>query len=118
MDSKSQHPGTDTPTSHTPKCNVDVPFAAPADEPESSAAPLEWTPFWVQIWAPSEACLGGVIAVGRFAIVDSEVRVGDLQGKLLGTHILKPSDDPEAVARKLLREKRPPAASMIPFGNR
>jgi hypothetical protein len=49
----------------------------------------------------------GAIVEGRYAASsDGLVRVWDNAGVLLGSAACKPGDNPEHVARKLLREKR------------
>ena len=48
----------------------------------------------------------GEIAEGVYTVVaDKAVEVWDLQGRLLGTEVLRPGDGADAVARKILREK-------------
>ena len=48
----------------------------------------------------------GAVVEGTYTTSDDGlIRVRDAEGKLLGTQRLKPCDDVEAAARKLLREK-------------
>ena len=48
----------------------------------------------------------GAIVEGAFTAAGGMVRVFDAEGNLLGASPFKPGDDLEAVARRLLREKR------------
>jgi hypothetical protein len=59
----------------------------------------------VQIEQPTENNPGGVIAEGYEWHTDRHVRVYDVRGKLLGRADLRPGDDVEAVAKRLLRDK-------------
>jgi hypothetical protein len=76
-------------------------FARPEPEPE----PSEPRPIMVQIRAPDERDVAGVIARGVYRYTDNMVRVWDTEGELLGSAPLRPGDDPQAAAKKLLREK-------------
>jgi hypothetical protein len=76
-------------------------FAAPVPEPTPSD-PIAIT---VQIRAPDEREPAGVIARGSYRHTDTKVRVYDERGDLLGGADLRPGDNVEAAAKKLLREK-------------
>ena len=54
---------------------------------------------------PDERDIAGVIARGYYRHTETLVRVYDEQGDLLGTADLRPGDDAEVAAKKLLREK-------------
>jgi len=56
----------------------------------------------VQIEQPTENNPSGTIVEGFERHSDSQVRVYDTQGQLLGTDSLRPEDDVEAAAKKLL----------------
>jgi hypothetical protein len=53
---------------------------------------------------PSEKSHGTVIE-GTWTIAGDQIRVRDMEDGWLYTQHLGPNDDPEAVARRLLREK-------------
>jgi hypothetical protein len=59
---------------------------------------------------PSQTNPGGTIVEGQYAVINGTVevmvKVTDLEGRLLGTQPVRPGDDVEAAARKVLREKR------------
>src|SRR5262245_17259618 len=59
----------------------------------------------VQIEQPTASNPGGTIAEGYERHTDRRVRVYDVRGELLGGADLRPGDDVEAVAKRLLREK-------------
>jgi hypothetical protein len=87
------------------------PFAVSEPQPtapKQMAEPsgIEWCRVWATVERPSETNPGGVIAEGLYRVEDGMVKVTDLQGRLLGTQPLKPGDDVEAAARKILREKK------------
>jgi hypothetical protein len=50
----------------------------------------------------------GEVAEGTYTVAGNVVRVEDMEGRSLGGQALRPTDDPKAVARKILREKRAP----------
>jgi hypothetical protein len=75
---------------------------APKQEPSG----IEWRRVHVTVERPSETNPGGAIVEGLYRVEEGMVKVADLQGKLLGTQPLKPGDDAEAAARKILREKK------------
>jgi hypothetical protein len=90
--------------------------ATTRDEGEPANRPA-WVKIWTQVTAPSEGCPGGIITEGQYAVVDGEVRVEDLQGKQVGTQVLRPGDDPrwwrdDCCARGTINT----APSTIPFG--
>jgi hypothetical protein len=60
----------------------------------------------VTVERPSETNPGGTIVEGQYAVVNGTVEVTDMDGRLLGRAPIKPDDDVEAAARKILREKR------------
>jgi hypothetical protein len=61
---------------------------------------------WTQTEQPSDSNPGGAIAEGQYRIVNGNLEVTDLQGRLLGTQPINPGDDAEAAARAVLRKKR------------
>jgi len=75
-------------------------------ESSRQPAPSEPRPILVQIRAPDERDVAGVIARGVYRYTDNMVRVWDTESQLLGTSPLRPGDDVEVAAKKkLLREK-------------
>jgi hypothetical protein len=76
--------------------------------PKQMAEPsgIEWRRVWATVERPSETNPGGAIVEGLYRVEDGMVKVTDLQGRLLGTQPIKPGDDVEAAARKILREKK------------
>jgi hypothetical protein len=86
------------------------PFAVSEPQPtapKQMAEPsgIEWRRVWATVERPSEANPGGAIVEGLYRVEDGMVKVTDLQGHLLGTQPIRPGDDIEAAARKILREK-------------
>jgi hypothetical protein len=78
--------------------------AAPSPEPREQ----EWTRFYIQTKAPSdERSMAGEIMEARFAVDGDMVHVQDMEGRLLGSEQFRPGDDVKAVARRILRAKRP-----------
>jgi hypothetical protein len=75
----------------------------PPPEPESE--PSERRYICVQIEQPTENNPGGTIAEGYERHADTKVRVYDVRGQLLGGADLKPGDDVDTAAKRLLREK-------------
>jgi hypothetical protein len=73
---------------------------------EPSGIEAEWFRVWATVERPSETNPGGAIVEGSYRVEDGMVKVADLQGRLLGTQPIKPGDDAEAAARKILREKK------------
>jgi hypothetical protein len=65
--------------------------------------PLEWTPIQTQVGPPDERSCGIVIE-GPYAVRGDQFHVRDHEGRSW-TVALKPGDNPEILARKLLREK-------------
>ena len=59
----------------------------------------------MQVEAPSQSNPGGRIVEGFERHTDSQVRVYDTDGNLLGSASLRPGDNIEAAAKKLLKEK-------------
>ena len=74
-------------------------------ESRRQLAPSEPRPILVQIRAPDERDVPGVIARGYYRHTDTKVRVYDTEGQSLGTDTLRPGDNVEVAAKKLLREK-------------
>jgi hypothetical protein len=74
-------------------------------ESRRQPAPSEPRPILVQIRAPDERHVAGVIARGYCRHTDTLVRVYDTEGQLLGSAPLRPGDDVEVAAKKLLRKK-------------
>jgi hypothetical protein len=60
---------------------------------------------WVQVKAPDQTNPGGVIAEGTFVVDRGNVVVRDLRGNFIGSQVLKNSDDPTTVARRVLRDQ-------------
>jgi hypothetical protein len=61
----------------------------------------------------------GEIGEGVFTVEGNRLHVEDLQGRELGTQLLRPGDDIEAAARKILRESHGRHSSFydpIPYG--
>jgi hypothetical protein len=90
----------------TSDCPVSEPRAAVEQRAQHAATAEPWRRVWVTVERPSETNPGGVIAEGLYRVEDGMVKVTDLQARLLGTQPIKPDDDVEAAARKILREKR------------
>ena len=87
-----------------------APAQAPSGIEQKHAATaeprMEWRRVHVTVERPSETNPGGAIVEGLYRVEDGMVKVTDLQGRLLGTQPIKPGDEVEAAARKILREKR------------
>jgi hypothetical protein len=75
-----------------------------AHEPKAPEPPPMWKRITTQISPPDERSTG-VVAEGKFAIIDGQVHVHDPWGNPLGSIAVKPTDDPAPIARKLLRDK-------------
>ena len=69
----------------------------------------------MQIEQPTESNPGGTIAEGFEQHTDSQVRVYDTDGNLLGSAASRPGDDIEVVARRVLREKKRSTAFYDPI---
>jgi hypothetical protein len=80
------------------------PLRATGTPPAPEPAPSEPIPILVQIRAPDERDVAGVIARGYCRHTDTKVRVYDTEGQLLGTDTLRPGDNVEVAAKKLLRD--------------
>jgi len=61
---------------------------------------------WKTVKRPSAANPGGVIVEGIYRVVGGTVQLLDLRGQLVGTEFVKPGEDPEPAARKILRGKK------------
>lgn len=86
---------------------ADQPKPAPVVQHEGDTA-VESQParrLRTQIEQPSEANPGGSVAEGWFKVEGGILHVEDMQGRLLGRQPVRPGDDVEAIARKLLRDK-------------
>jgi hypothetical protein len=59
-----------------------------------------------QVERPSDRNPGGAIVEGLYRVEGDMVEVTDMDGRLLGRAPIKPGDDPEVAARRILREKR------------
>jgi hypothetical protein len=71
---------------------------------------------WTQTEQPSDRNPGGAIVEGQYRIVNGNLEVTDLEGRLLATQPIKSGDDAEAAARKILREKKAsPFYAPIPY---
>jgi hypothetical protein len=77
----------------------------PIERTEPPTAP-EGKRIWAQTAQPSQANPGGSIAEGSYRVEGALLTVEDLRGNLLGRAAVKPGDDVEAMARKILREKK------------
>jgi hypothetical protein len=79
----------------------------PQEAPSMPAEPVVWHKIHVQIRSPdSERDMdGGAIAQGRFCVLGGELHVDDAAGRRLGTQVLRPGDNAEIAAKKILREK-------------
>jgi hypothetical protein len=97
------------PDDYVPWKPSGTPYIPPGPEaqrasPEYSLPPeSEPRSFWVTVEPPSEKSCGTIVE-GTWTIADGVIRVRDMEGRLF-TDRLGPNDDPEHVARKLLREK-------------
>lgn len=60
---------------------------------------------WAQVEAPSLQNPVGTITEALYKVEDGMVRVADLEGRLLGSAEIKPGENAEVIARKILREK-------------
>ena len=78
------------------------PMPEPLPQPP---AELEWHGVVVQVAAPTDANPGGVVAEGRYATVGNTIYVEDHEARPLASRQLAATDDPKAVAQKILREK-------------
>jgi hypothetical protein len=65
--------------------------------------PLEWTPIQTQV-GPRDERSCGIVIEGPYAVRGDQFHVRDHEGRSW-TVALKPGDNPEILARKLLREK-------------
>ena len=81
------------------------PKAPVATEPKKTL-PVEWKWFCVQTGAPSDRNPQGVIAEGFYGISDGVVYVEDMRSNPLGSQHLRSDDNPQAVARKILKDRR------------
>jgi hypothetical protein len=61
--------------------------------------------FWQQSPLPETSAIQAFVAEGRFAIDDKTLYVKDQQGKVFSQDI-KPGDNAEHAARRLLKEKQ------------
>jgi hypothetical protein len=77
--------------------------STPTTAPKPSE-PADWTRITVTLSPPDERSTG-VVAEGKFAILNGEVHVHALWGKPLGSISFAPGDDTKAIARRLLRDK-------------
>jgi hypothetical protein len=77
--------------------------APPKPAPVNPAA-LEWTKFLATIASPRDERDSGIVAEGRFAVHGKTLYVKDQQGKMFSQDI-KPGDNAEHAARRLLKEK-------------
>jgi hypothetical protein len=92
--------------------NVTVHHCVPRDEgpkgpkPRSAAIQSEaaWHSLVVQVQAPSEANPGGSIREYRYQVAFGTVRVAELDGRVIGSAAVAPSDDVRIAARKIIRE--------------
>jgi hypothetical protein len=66
-------------------------------------APLEWKPIETQVSPPDERSCG-IVVEGAHAVCGDQLHVRDHEGKSWRV-ALKPGDNPDILARKLLREK-------------
>jgi hypothetical protein len=61
---------------------------------------------WVQVRPPDpERNDPGEIAEGTFVVSGDLIAVDDNEGRPVATRMLQPGEDPEAVAKRLLRER-------------
>jgi hypothetical protein len=94
------------PEGHALRLPEGDPLRATGTAPDApELAPSEPLPILIQIRAPDERDVAGVIARGYYRHTDTLPRVYDTEGQLLGTAPLRAGDDVEAAAKKLLREK-------------
>jgi len=83
--------------------------------PASEETPSDPIPIMATLRAPDERDPAGVIARGYYRHTPSKVRVYDTDGNLLGNAALQPGDAVEAVARRVLREKKRSTAFYDPI---
>jgi hypothetical protein len=91
---------------YTSKPRASVP-SKPSPKPPVASEPPEWRWVCTQIEAPSERNPGGAVVEGYYAIKGGVLYVEDQSGPV-ASQWLQPDDNPAAVARRLLREKRSP----------
>ncbi len=65
--------------------------------------PLEWKPIQTHV-SPSDERRCGIVIEGAYAVCGDQLHVRDHEGRSW-TVALKPGNNPEIIARKLLREK-------------
>jgi hypothetical protein len=88
-----------------------LPARAPAPIPplaasqQSSSEPVQPHRVRTQLERPSERNPVGTIAEGWYRVSGGVVYVEDLQGRPLGSHTLRPGEDAEAIARRILNQK-------------
>ena len=88
-----------------------LPARAPAPIPpltasqQSSSSKVQPHRVRTQLERPSERNPGGTIAEGWYRVSGGVVYVEDLQGRPLGSHPLRPGEDAEAIARRILNQK-------------
>ena len=88
-----------------------LPARAPAPIPpltasqQSSSSKVQPHRVRTQLERPSERNPGGTIAEGWYRVSGGVVYVEDLQGRPLGSHTLRPGEDAEAIARRILNQK-------------
>jgi len=81
-----------------------------------------WQQFFVTTEPPSAGNPEGAVAYGSYAVAGDNIRVRNDRGKLVGTAELVPCDDPEVIARRILRRgraqsdfNRPLPAARVPY---
>src|SRR5262249_32624848 len=97
-----------TPLPRAADLSDGFPARAPAPIPpltasqQSSSSKVQPHRVRTQLERPSERNPGGTIAEGWYRVSGGVVYVEDLQGRPLGSHPLRPGEDAEAIARRIL----------------
>jgi len=74
--------------------------------PQVSDIPsMERSRLQTTVQLPNATALQGEVASGFFLVRDGVLFVEDMHGRLLGRQALQPSDNAEAIARRILRDK-------------
>jgi hypothetical protein len=86
-----------------PRLPPTVPASKPMPEPAVEREPLEWKPIRTQVSPPDERSCG-IDIEGAYAVCGDQLHVRDHEDRSW-TVALKPGDNAEVLAQKLLREK-------------
>ena len=81
-------------------------FPAQYQPPQVSDVPeTERQRFRTTVQLPNDTAPQGEVADGWWMVRQGMLHVEDMQGRLLGRQALKPTDNAEAIARRILRDK-------------